>query len=70
VLFKGVDLVVGEVYVLGRDCFGQMMRLGCSHDRGGDDRVVKHPGQRNLGHADAAGFRDLLDGVHDGLVEG
>jgi hypothetical protein len=65
-----VDLVVTEVQAEGCDSFGQVMRFGRSDDRGGDDGIVEHAGQRNLGHADAAGFGDLLDGVDDGLVEG
>ena len=68
-LLKCADLVVGEVQVEGSDGFGEVMRSGRSDDRGGDDGIAQYPRQRDLGHSDAAGFGDLLDGVDDGLVE-
>ena len=69
-LLECVDLVVSEVQVERCDSFGQVMRFGRSDDRSGDDGVVEHPRKRDLGHADAAGSGDLLDGIDDRLVEG
>ena len=69
-LFKRADLVVSEMHVERCHGFGQVMRLSRSDDGSGDDRILEHPRKRDLGHLDAAGFGDLLDGVDDGFVEG
>jgi hypothetical protein len=63
-------LVVSQVQAERCDGFGQVMRFGRSDDWGGNDGLAELPGKRDLGHADAAGRSDLLDGVDDRLVEG
>ena len=45
-----------------------MVGPGCSDDRRRDERVAQDPRQRDLGHADAAGFGQLLHGADDGFV--
>jgi hypothetical protein len=46
-----------------------VVRLGTADDRGADHRIAQDPGEGDLGHGDAAGLDDLLDGLDDGLVE-
>src|SRR5947209_5413317 len=67
-LLEGADLLLGQVHVERRDCVGQVMRLGWSHDGSGHDRVLQHPGERDVRHRDPPGLRDLPDRVDDGLV--
>lgn len=47
-----------------------VMRSGRADDRGADGRVAQHPGERDLGHGDAAGAGEFLHCVDDGLVQG
>jgi hypothetical protein len=46
----------------------EMVRLGCTHDWGSDDRVLQHPSERDLRHGNATSLRYALDRIHDGSV--
>src|SRR4051794_5907448 len=68
VLLQGGDLLVAELEVDGGGCVGEVVWLGGADDGGRDDGVVQHPRHGDLGHRDAAGLSDALDGVDDGPV--
>jgi len=67
-LLENVDFVVGEVDIERRHRVREVVRFCGSDDGSGDDRVLQHPGKRDLRHRNAAGLGDLLYGVDDGLV--
>ena len=69
-LFEGGGLVGGQFQLERGDGFGQVMRSGRADNRGADGRVTQDPGQRDLGHGDAAGVGEFLYRVDDGLVQG
>lgn len=67
--FQGGDLVVGEAHIDRGHGVSEMMLLGRPDDRTRHGRVVQHPRQRDLRHARTTRLGDLLDRIHDGLIE-
>ena len=59
------DLVVGELDVQRRNGVGHVMQLGRPDNGGGDNWVLQHPCECQLGHRDTASFRDLLYRIDD-----
>jgi len=67
-MFEGVDLLSGELDVECGDGIGEVVRPCRADDRGGDHRVLQHPGHRDLCHRHTACQCDALDGIDDGTV--
>jgi hypothetical protein len=61
-------LILGELDGEGGDGIIQMMRLGCTNDRGGDDRFGKNPGHGNLRHRHAACLGHFVNPLCDRKV--
>ena len=68
-LFKAVDLTTRRLYGKGGNSVIEVMKLGRTYDRGGDRRIAKHPGERDLRSRQFALLGDLGQTVDDGLVD-
>ena len=57
--FQGGDFLGGQLHVDRSDCIVEMMQLGGTDDRSGDDWFRQEPGERNLcgSHAVSCGDR-------------
>ena len=68
-LFQDANLVVSEMKIEHRDCLIQVMRSSCTDEGSGHNRILQHPRQRDLGHGNAVGFRNVLDGIDHRFIE-
>src|SRR3954467_6479103 len=63
-VFKGPNLVVGEVHIDRCRSVWEMVRLSGPHDGSADNGVLQHPSQPPRRHGNAASLGCALDRVH------